>query len=87
MSGLAQQAEAQVAARPWISLWDEGADDLMTEDELAAALKVKAKTLANQRSRRVGPPYHKLSGGIVRYSRRAVLLWLEDNSISHGSAA
>ena len=58
----------------------------MKEAELAAALKIEPKTLANQRSRRVGPPYVKLSGGIVRYSRRAVLRWLEENTISHGAA-
>lgn len=59
-------------------------DDLMTEAELAAEWKIKPKTLANQRSRRVGPPYLKLSGGIVRYSRAAVRRWVEANTVSHG---
>jgi len=60
--------------------------ELMTEAELAALLKVSPKTLANQRTRRVGPPYLKLSGGIVRYSRAAVAAWMEANTIAPGGA-
>jgi predicted DNA-binding transcriptional regulator AlpA len=81
MAGLAEQAQAQLAASP------DDTRDLMTETELAAELKVKPKTLANQRSRRVGPPYVKLSGGIVRYSRSAVRHWLDTKTIEHGGGA
>jgi hypothetical protein len=80
MVGLAQQAQTDLAA----SL---GLGDLMTEAELADELKISGKTLANQRSRRVGPPYLKLSGGIVRYSRKAVQEWLDANTVNHGGAA
>jgi len=45
--------------------------DLMTPDEVAEMLRLRPKTLANLRSRRLGPPYLKLSGGVVRYSRAA----------------
>lgn len=81
MAGLVEQAQAQLVAPP------VDAGDLMTEAELAAELKVKPKTLANQRSRRVGPPYIKLSGGIVRYSRKAVREWVEANTIDHRAGA
>lgn len=78
MPGLADQARAALAA-------DER--DLMTPDEAAEQFGVSAKTLANQRSRRVGPPYVKLSGGIVRYSRKAVRQWLAERTVDHGGAA
>lgn len=81
MSGPARQARAQLAASTGAT------SDLMTGAELAAELQVKEKTLANQRSRRVGAPYVKLSGGIVRYSRTAVRQWLDDNTIDPGGAA
>lgn len=74
MSGLAQQARAQF-------------EDLLTPKETGVELKVQEKTLANWRSARVGPPYVKLSGGIVRYSRKAVRQWLEANTVDHGGGA
>lgn len=66
---------------------DTAVRDLMTETEMAELLGVKPKTLANQRSRRVGPPYIKITGGIVRYSRTAVAEWLAAHSVEHGDAA
>lgn len=78
MPGLADQARAQLAA-------DER--DLMTPAEVAAALQISEKTLANQRSRRVGLPYAKLSGGIVRYSRTAVRKYVAERTVDHGGAA
>lgn len=61
--------------------------DLMTPDQAAAELAFSVKTLANQRSRRVGAPYIRLSGGAIRYSRKAVRAWLEANTVTHGDAA
>jgi hypothetical protein len=78
MPGLAQRAEPEATAAQ---------RDLMTPEETADELQVKPKTLANQRSAKVGPPYIKLSGGIVRYSRKAVRQWLEANTIDPGGAA
>ncbi|HVL82698.1 MAG TPA: helix-turn-helix domain-containing protein [Pseudonocardia sp.] len=78
MPGLAKQAQAQLAAKE---------RDLMTPAEVAAELQISEKTLANQRSRRVGLPYVKVSGGIVRYSRKAVRECLAANTVEHGGAA
>lgn len=79
MPGLADQARAMIAT-------DER--DLMTPAEAAREeLRVEEKTLANWRSARVGPPYLKLSGGIVRYSRKAVRQWLAERTVDHGGAA
>lgn len=79
MSGIAQTAQAQLAAE---------LGDLMTPEVTARdELNVKEKTLANWRSARLGPPYVKLSGGIVRYSRSAVRKWLAANTVDHGGAA
>jgi hypothetical protein len=82
MAGLAQRAQADLDLAASL-----GPGDLMTEADLADELKISGKTLANQRSRRVGPPYLKLSGGIVRYSRRAVRQWLDANTVNQGGAA
>lgn len=55
--------------------------DLMKPEQLAEEWQVSVKTLANQRSRREGPPFVKIGGngargGLVRYSRKAVEAWL-----------
>ena len=55
--------------------------DLMREDECAHLLDVSPKTLANQRSRREGPPYIRLSGRAIRYSRKAVAAWIEQRAV------
>lgn len=65
---------------------DPESTDWMTETELAAEMKIRPKTLANQRSRRVGPPYVKF-GGTVRYSRKAIREWLAAQTVDHGSGA
>lgn len=58
--------------------WDmeTASTDLMKTDELAALWQLRPKTLDNWRSRRVGPPFVKINGGAVRYSRAAVDEWL-----------
>lgn len=60
--------------------------DLMKDQETADMLLMSAKTLANKRSRSEGPPYVRLSGGAIRYSRKAVLAWIEDNTVTPGAA-
>jgi excisionase family DNA binding protein len=54
-------------------------DELLTGDELAAYLGRPAKTLANWRSARTGPAYIKV-GGTVRYRRRDVEAWLDEQT-------
>jgi hypothetical protein len=61
--------------------------DLMKAEQLAAEWQIAPKTLANLRSRREGPPYLRVLGGI-RYSRHAVNQWLaEQQSAEHGESA
>lgn len=62
------------------------ARDLMKPDELAQEWQVSAKTLANWRSARLGPPYVKIAGA-VRYSRQAVRKWLAEQQPDLGGAA
>ena len=59
--------------------------DLMTTAQVAAELQVAEKTLANQRSRREGPPYVRVSGGAIRYSRAALTAWLKGRQVNHDS--
>ena len=61
--------------------------DLMREAEAAEMLLMSPKTLANMRSRRVGPPYTKLPNGAIRYSRHRVAAWVEAGAVNPGDAA
>lgn len=61
--------------------------DLMRDHEAAAILLMSAKTLANQRSRGEGPPYVRLPNGSIRYSRKAVLAYIEQSAVTPGGAA
>lgn len=56
-------------------------DDLMTPAETAALLRVEVSTLAKWRSNRQGPPYVRLERA-VRYSRAAVVAWIERKAVS-----
>ncbi len=63
------RASAQAAQNP----------DNLTPGEAGEMARVTKKTLANWRSRGIGPPYIKLSpgrGGRVRYPRESTLAWL-----------
>lgn len=54
-------------------------DEWLTPQEAAALAKLSARTLANRRSLKTGPPYTKLSEGRsarVRYSRNGLMAWL-----------
>lgn len=58
--------------------------DLLTPDQVAAALGLSHRTLAGWRSSRRNPlPYVKV-GSRVRYRKQAVAAWLEAHT--HGSA-
>jgi excisionase family DNA binding protein len=55
---------------------DDGTPRLMTVDEVAHFLGVPKKTLYAWRSRKCGPPAHRV-GRHLRYQRQYVLAWLE----------
>lgn len=58
--------------------------DLIKPEELAQMWGVAAKSLANQRSRGEGPPFVRLSGGVIRYSRRAIAAYEAERTVSPG---
>ena len=51
--------------------------DVIDEAETAAILRVHWQTLATMRKRGDGPPFRRV-GKLIRYSRAAVLAWLEN---------
>ena len=53
----------------------ERVTELITAEQLAEEWQMSAKTLESWRSKRIGPPYHKMHG-LIRYSRKAVEEWL-----------
>jgi hypothetical protein len=64
-----------------------GREQLVTTDELAAHLKdVPPKTLAEWRSRGVGPRYIKV-GRYVRYRWADVLAWEASRTVETGRTA
>jgi excisionase family DNA binding protein len=67
-------------AEPPITMRDFGSDYLMTTSDLAAYLGVAVKTIYNWRCRRIGPPAYKPGGSRLRFKRRDVERWLEDES-------
>jgi predicted DNA-binding transcriptional regulator AlpA len=54
---------------------------LGTPAEVAKFLSKPEKTLAEWRSKRIGPPYVKLEGGNVRYDWAAVDEWLRQQAV------
>ena len=56
--------------------------ELLTQDSLAAELKMRPQSLADWRHRGKGPDYVKL-GQLVRYRRSDVQRWLEGQTVSH----
>lgn len=61
--------------------------DLLTPDQLAAALGLSHRTLAAWRSNRRNPlPYVKV-GSRVRYRRQDVAAWLESQTQTGGAKA
>jgi hypothetical protein len=63
----------------------QAGDSLATPDEVAAFLRKPAKTLAEWRSRGLGPAYFKV-GRDVRYSWAVVHDWLADQATGARSA-
>ncbi len=61
--------------------------DLMKPEELAQRWGVAVKSLANQRSRGEGPPFLRLSGGVIRYSRRVIAEYEAARIVSPGGDA
>lgn len=57
------------------SYWSQ----LLTPEELAPMLRVKIGTLYSWRTRGMGPPAIKV-GGFVRYRRRDVDRWLDQQT-------
>ena len=55
-------------------------DVFLTPREVASLARISTGTLANWRSRRVGPPFAKL-GGAVRYGRQDVAAWVDAQKI------
>lgn len=53
---------------------------LLLPAEVSILLCVSPKTLANWRSRRVGPNFIRLQGGVVRYQASEVDAWLEEQA-------
>lgn len=57
-------------------------DDLLTNDEVAALLRVSPMTIRDHRKKGTGPRALKV-GGAVRYSRRDVEQWIaQQNGIA-----
>jgi predicted DNA-binding transcriptional regulator AlpA len=53
--------------------------ELLTQETLAAELKMKPQSLADWRHRGKGPDYVKL-GQLVRYRRSDIDLWLDEQT-------
>lgn len=59
-------------------------DDLITAQELAALLALSPATLEGWRVARKGPPYYRLNGRTVRYSRSESLAWATSKRVAMG---
>lgn len=60
--------------------------ELGTTEEVAVYLGISPRTLENKRYDGTGPRYIK-AGRAVRYRRKDVEQWLDDNSRAHSSEA
>jgi predicted DNA-binding transcriptional regulator AlpA len=73
-----------------VGTFPQVSDALLTPAQVSAWTQLDEQTLANARWRRTGPPYIKLGtgrGAPVRYRRRDVEEWLEDQTIEVDDAA
>jgi predicted DNA-binding transcriptional regulator AlpA len=52
---------------------------LLTSFEVASLLRVSRYTLSDWRKNGTGPPFLKVSRGVVRYPRRAFAHWLRQH--------
>lgn len=66
-----------------LSVQGNDPDELLTPAEVAKLTKLTVRTLADQRWRGGGPPFHKLGNGRcapVRYRRRDVDAWINERA-------
>lgn len=56
---------------------------LLTPEEAAHFLNVKARTLEKWRQKRTGPSFHRLGSRCIRYSPKDLQEWLEGISDTH----
>lgn len=56
-------------------------DVILSEAQAAWMLGLATDTLNNYRRRGEGPPYFKVSGHVVRYSKRRLLEWLQAREV------
>lgn len=56
----------------------------LSEDEVEKLYGIKAKTLANWRSLKKGPPYFK-DGGVIRYRQKDLQRYQESRLVKTGS--
>lgn len=61
--------------------------DLIKDTEAGRMLLMSRKTLANQRSRNEGPPFVRLPNGSIRYSRKALVAYIERSTVVPRGAA
>jgi predicted DNA-binding transcriptional regulator AlpA len=61
-------------------------DTLLNESQTAELLNVSMRTLQAWRARGLGPPVVRL-GRAVRFRRRDLLLWIDNNTISQSEHA
>lgn len=59
---------------------------LLTPEEAARFLNIKARTLEKWRQKGTGPAYHRLGARCVRYAKSALQAWLQGLSNAHGGA-
>jgi hypothetical protein len=59
-------------------------DELLSQAAAAALLSMSARSLERWRQTRKpgSPPFIKMSGRMIRYSRRALLAWLSEKTIA-----
>jgi predicted DNA-binding transcriptional regulator AlpA len=57
-------------------------DELLGVNDVIELLGVSRQTLYNWRSLRQGPPGFKLNGGLLKFWRSDVEIWLEDQMTS-----
>lgn len=58
----------------------------LTDAELGELTGYKTRTLANWRSKRIGPPYVRLPGKPALYPREEALAWLESRRVQTDAA-
>lgn len=66
------------------------AEEFMTPRQVEEIYGFRVQTLAQWRWMGLGPDYIKLSpgrGGRIKYKRSAVEAWLDECTVTHGSAA